>query len=259
MSTDVTPRKIVIVEDDPIVGHDIRFRLLRLGYDVVGLEKVAASAMEKIHETSPDLVLLDIRLGTSDEDGISVARRIRAHRDIPVVFTTAYADERTVARARLTEPAAYLLKPLETRELQIAIELALERHRQAQAAEEGRRRLLALLQNMGDALIAADSSGRVQYMNSAAERLTAWRSGKGRGQPMSRVFRVDLPEGAEDPVQPTSEESPEARVGDAVLISKEGKLRVIEYVAAPLHLGKPGKPGTVVVFQDEAERAKFWR
>lgn len=253
------PRKIFIVEDDPIVGHDIRFRLLRLGYDVVGLEKRSSEVISKVEETSPDIVLMDIQLGDSSEDGVSLARRIRAIREIPVIFTSAYSDDKTVLRACMTDPAAYLLKPLETRELQIAIEIAVERAQRQRETENTRRRLLATLQSMEDAVIATDNNGVVQYMNSAAERLTAWRRRKGFGQPLERVFRIDLPEGSPDPRDVSGENAATLLGGDAVLISKEGKLRVIEYSAAPLRLPSSSLTGTVVVFQDEAERAKFWR
>ncbi|MBI3396251.1 MAG: response regulator, partial [Spirochaetia bacterium] len=167
-------KKILVVEDDPIVGHDIRFRLLRLGYDVVGLARTGPEAVSMVDERNPALVLMDIHLPDDDGDGVSSARRIRAATDIPIIFTTGLADEHTLARARLVEPAAFLMKPLEIREIQIAIETSLARLRDERNACTERTRFHAVLQSIDDGVIAADLEGRVRFMNAAAARLTGW-------------------------------------------------------------------------------------
>ncbi len=63
---------------------------------------------------------MDIRL-ENGMDGIEAAEQIRNQLDIPVVFLTAYADQATLARAKITEPFGYILKPFEERELQSTI------------------------------------------------------------------------------------------------------------------------------------------
>jgi len=73
-------------------------------------------------------VLMDIRLKGA-MDGIEAAAEIRERYDIPVVYLTAYADSNTLERAQITEPYSYLIKPFEERELHIAIEMALYKHR----------------------------------------------------------------------------------------------------------------------------------
>ncbi len=72
----------------------------------------------------PDLVLMDIVL-KGPIDGIEAARHIRDELDIPVIYLTAYADEETVERAKLTEPVGYVLKPFDERELHTVVEMAL--------------------------------------------------------------------------------------------------------------------------------------
>lgn len=121
------PAQILVVEDENIVAMNLQNRLQSLGYSVSGVAATAEEALARAGETVPDLVLMDIRL-KGDQDGVAAAEALRARHGVPVVYLTAYADSETLSRARMTEPAGYLLKPFEARELQTAIELALHRH-----------------------------------------------------------------------------------------------------------------------------------
>src|SRR5205807_713949 len=85
------------------------------------------------------LVLMDIRL-QGRMDGIEAAEQLRPLR-IPVIFITAHSDAPTLERAKITEPFGYILKPFETRELEIVIEMGLYRHRMEQERQRLSRRL----------------------------------------------------------------------------------------------------------------------
>ena len=78
--------------------------------------------------TRPDLVLMDIML-EGDMDGVEAAGQIHERFRIPVVYLTAYADDDTLRRAKITEPFGYLLKPFNESELHTTIEIALYKHR----------------------------------------------------------------------------------------------------------------------------------
>ena len=127
--------KILVVEDEFIVARDIQSMLESLGY-CSALAVSAEEAVRKAGELRPDLILMDIVL-KGHADGITAADRIRTELDIPVIYLTAYADETTLHRAKLTEPSGYIVKPFDEREIQIAIELALYRHRKAKKAKRG--------------------------------------------------------------------------------------------------------------------------
>src|SRR5689334_12153209 len=120
--------RIMIVEDERIVAKDLQFRLQGLGYQVAAMASEGHDAISKATAQRPNLVLMDIRI-EGDMDGIQTAEAIRSELDIPVVFLTAYADQATLARAKITEPFGYILKPFEERELQSTIEIALYRHK----------------------------------------------------------------------------------------------------------------------------------
>jgi signal transduction histidine kinase len=131
----MTETKVLIVEDERIVALDLQYQLRRLGYTVSDVASTGEEALRIAEETQPDVVLMDIRLG-GPLDGVETAEELRDRSDVPVVFLTAYADDRTLERAKATEPFGYLLKPFEERELQIAIEIALYRHSMEQKLRE---------------------------------------------------------------------------------------------------------------------------
>jgi CheY-like chemotaxis protein len=123
--------KILVVEDETIIAMEIEDRLIELGLDVLALVPSGEEAIQKAAEGRPDLVLMDIML-KGEMDGVQAAAEIRSRFNIPIIYLTAYADENTLQRAKITEPYAYLLKPFEERELQIAINMALYKHQMEQ-------------------------------------------------------------------------------------------------------------------------------
>lgn len=130
--------RIMLVEDENIIAMDIQQRLELLGYQVTGHAVSGMDAVRIAAETKPDLILMDIKI-RGPMDGIETAAQIRARKDVPIIYLTAFADETTVKRARLTEAFGYLLKPFEDRELQSAIEIALYKHemeKKLRASEE---------------------------------------------------------------------------------------------------------------------------
>lgn len=124
----MSPVKILVVEDESIVALDIQHRLRGMGYEVVGPALTGPEALQMAERAMPDLVLMDIRL-KGPLSGIETAEQLRARRDIPVVYLTAYTDQTTLERARISEPFGYVVKPFEDRELNITIEIALYRHK----------------------------------------------------------------------------------------------------------------------------------
>ena len=101
---------IMVVEDEIVVAMEIEEKLRAIGYDVVSICSNGEEAISGIEERRPDLVLMDIRLD-GRLDGIETAELIRKRHDLPVVYLTAYADDATLNRAKLTEPFGYLVKP----------------------------------------------------------------------------------------------------------------------------------------------------
>lgn len=118
---------ILVVEDESIVRKDIERSLMKLGYNVVANADNGERALELAREKKPDLALMDIQI-KGDMTGIETAEAIKQEMDIPVIYLTAFADENTLAKAKITEPHGYILKPFKEIDLHTAIELAIHKH-----------------------------------------------------------------------------------------------------------------------------------
>ena len=148
--------------------------------------------MPAVGETKPDVILMDVNLGAG-MDGIEAAARIKEHFRIPIVFITAFSDAELIARIRLTEPFAYILKPFEEAELHAAVEIALLRSRLETALYEQKQLLGTTLNSIDDGVIVAGEDGRIRYINPIAEALTGWTADEALGKLLSEVYRVQLP------------------------------------------------------------------
>ncbi len=155
---------ILVAEDELIVAHSIRMRLEHHGYVVDGIAKSGEEAISILGSTRPDLILMDIRLA-GEIDGIELAERIRHEYQIPVIFLTAYSDDATLERAKITEPFGYIIKPFETRELINSIEIALYRRKLNAALQTSEARFRGLFENAVIGLILLDHDGRIIEAN----------------------------------------------------------------------------------------------
>jgi two-component system, response regulator PdtaR len=126
--------RILIAEDDPVIGLALAERLKALGHDPIGPEPDGERALERARTTRPDLYLFDIDMPRLD--GIEVARRLAAEGlRRPVVVVTGVEDPGLVDRSISAGIAAYLTKPINERELDAAIRLAAARHAELEALE----------------------------------------------------------------------------------------------------------------------------
>ena len=71
-----------------------------------------------------------------DMDGVEAAGEIRGRFDVPVVYLTAYSDNKILERAKRTEPFGYIVKPFDEKDLHSSIEIALHRHRKEKEKTE---------------------------------------------------------------------------------------------------------------------------
>ncbi|MGO8993458.1 MAG: response regulator [Polyangiaceae bacterium] len=247
----MTPARILIVEDDRIVARDIQQRLTRIGYTVVGITGRGEDAVGQVIELTPDLVLMDIGLD-GDTDDVATATRIRDLGQVPVVYLTANADDRTLARARLAEPFGYVLKPFEDSQLRTAIEIALYKHGAERKLLESERRYAVTLSSIGDGVIVTDDASRVIFMNGAAEKLTGFSSAEAGGRPLDEVFQV-RPENA--PALARGQETNVSALGRRTtwILSRHGHDVLIDGSVAPIVDDRGKAMGQVVVFRDIAE------
>jgi PAS domain S-box-containing protein len=159
--------RILIVEDERIVALDLQERLRELSYDVPAVAASGVQAVEMVEQIQPDLILMDIRL-QGEMDGIETADHIRDKYGLPVVYLTAYSDQSTLRRARISEPFGYLVKPYDIENVRSTIEMALFRHRMNQRLKDNAN-FLAVLNDIVRAALETSSLSNIAQI--AVERL----------------------------------------------------------------------------------------
>jgi DNA-binding NtrC family response regulator len=145
-------KRILIVEDEPIVQVHLRKVLDEIGYDVVDAVTTADEALRAAETHELDAVLMDIRLA-GDRDGIETASELRGRHDLAIVFLTAYADEKTVKRTEAVGAMGYLVKPFTTPQVRAALATAIAGHERLRTAHR------SFQPAEGEAIVAMDESG----------------------------------------------------------------------------------------------------
>jgi two-component system cell cycle sensor histidine kinase/response regulator CckA len=256
----VDSRHVLVVEDERVVAKDLQRTLTNLGYEVPITVATADDAIRAASERCPDLVLMDIRIKGA-RDGIETAEILKSQFDVPVVYLTAYADQQTVARAKLTEPHAYLLKPVKVDELRTAVEIAIYKHEMERRHRERERWFATTLRSIGDAVISTDAEGCITLMNPMAESMTGFQTSEVRGKRLSEIMRLideTTQEVVEDPVAQVLRAGKVMHVRGAI-VARAGEQRIIADSAAPI-LDEAGKLlGVVVVFRDVSESRRLER
>lgn len=203
-----SPARILIVDDDQPLAEGLRRMLTSAGYLVPVVATSGAEAIVHALDHPPDLILMDLMLG-DQMDGIEVAARIRAARDVPIIFLTGATADHNLSRAQQTGVYGYLLKPIRAEELRIAIEMALYRHQmdqqllavnlrlereiaERQETQEQIEYQANLLQNVSDAIIATDLNLRITSWNAAAERMYGWQEQDVLGKNLDAVVRTEF-------------------------------------------------------------------
>lgn len=119
--------RILIVEDEKIVALDLKRRLTKLGYQITGMAASGQQALALVDQDLPNIILMDIHI-QGNMDGIEVASLLQKTHNVPVIYLTAYSEEKTINRAKATKPYGYLLKPFSDRELHIVVQVSIERY-----------------------------------------------------------------------------------------------------------------------------------
>ena len=269
---------IMVVEDEGAIALDLKRRLSRLGYQVSCMAASHDEAIAGFVATRPDLVLMDINI-SGPIDGIDTATEIEA----PVIYLTAYSEEKTLERAKATAPYGFLVKPFSERELHATIQMALERHkveaclagrerelatayakleetqkqllsRSAELFQE-KERLLVTLQAIGDGVISANKYGEITFMNEIAETLTGWSLDEATGKRLSEVLKFMDEDVASSLVSQAELVAATAvgrrSVGEALLVARNGRQAYqVENCTAPIRGRNDEIVGVVMVFRD---------
>jgi response regulator NasT len=123
--------KILVVDDDRLVLATLSHGLSQAGYDIIDADN-GDDAILLAREHRPDLALLDIRM--EGKSGFDVAAYLREAHQTPFMFLSAFSDDATVAQVKALGAVAYLVKPLDIRQIVPVVDKAFEGIRSARAS-----------------------------------------------------------------------------------------------------------------------------
>lgn len=249
--------KILIVEDEAIVALELKSRLTDLGYSVCGTVTSGSEAIKTAEEQNPSIILMDINI-KGPIDGVETAEKIKNIYDIPIIFLTAFSDSGTLERAKITEPYGYIVKPFEERELHTAIEIAIYKHNMEKKLRDSERKLSITLKSIGDAVIATDNKGKINYLNPAAEFLTSCKFSEVLDKYVLDIFciedKITYTE-ADNSIRELLTNGTTKYFPPTITLScKENKHRIMEANASAMIDNNSCITGIVLVFRDITEK-----
>ncbi|MEX2558637.1 MAG: response regulator [Pirellulales bacterium] len=123
--------RVAVADDDGAVLDTLHQMLRALGHQVVCRAVTGTQLVAQCLDAKPDLAVTDIDM--HEIDGLSAAKTLYDQLAMPIILVSAFCDAELIARARETQVAAYLIKPVTTGQLDAAIVLAMRRHNEFRA------------------------------------------------------------------------------------------------------------------------------
>lgn len=168
-------KRIIIVEDERVVALDLQNRLVSLGHNVVGNVSCGNELLKQIDQTRPDIILMDIKIG-GDLDGIELAEVVHNQYGLPVVFVTAYSDDKTLARVKTSNACGFIIKPFTDEELQTTIELGLHEHELEAKLKRSEEQYRCLFDDAPVGYHEIDLKGRLTRVNRTELEMLGYRA-----------------------------------------------------------------------------------
>ncbi|MBF0473236.1 MAG: response regulator [Nitrospirae bacterium] len=250
--------KILIVEDEFVIAESMSMTLINLGYNVIDYVSKGEAAIEIAKNKKPDLILMDISLA-GKMDGIEAAQHINLNYNIPVIYLTAHIDDKLIARAKITEPFGYLIKPVEEKILQCTIEIALYKLMLDKQFKTKELYFQGVMDNITYPLMVIGFDYRIKMMNEAAKKWISCTY-----YPYGELFCFKVSHHKNVPCFGKKEQCPLEYVSSTFKsikvthehFTKDGEVRVIEIMASPL-ITKDGSFDSIIETHiDITERLK---
>ena len=178
--------KILVVDDEATITTHLEERLTHMGYEVAGTASSGSEAIELSKKFNPDIILMDIVM-PGKIDGIEAARQIREDQDIPVIFLTAYEDEKLINRAKDVNPLGYLVKPYHENTLKATLEIALYNKEVISRLKKSEDVWHTLAKCMNEGLALCDSQGKIFFWNPGAESMFGYTNEEASGNQLTFI------------------------------------------------------------------------
>ena len=250
-------KRLMVVDDEAVITTQLEDRLQSMEYDVVGTASSAEESVSMARELCPDLILMDIVM-KGKLDGIDAARTIKADMDIPIIFLTAYAEDKYVERAMEVEPFGYIVKPFRENEIRANIEIALhkkELERNRKQAEERIRRLFLAIEYNPYKIMIIDTGGNIEFVNNKFCQITNYTPKEVLGKHIRFLKSDEMSYGVDEDMWGKITYGEEWR-GELCIRKKDGTLDLKYTVALPVKNIKGDMVLFVVVMEETAKRKK---
>ncbi|MCD4819794.1 MAG: response regulator [Candidatus Cloacimonetes bacterium] len=186
------PKKIIlIVEDEGLVAKALQTKLMKFGYACKTICKTGLDAVECAKEENPDLILMDIHL-KGNMDGIETAKIIKQGIDVPVIYLTAYANDEILSRAKITDPYAYILKPYKDKDLQVTIEIVLNKFKLEKKIIESEAKYREVVSTSSEGIISTNESGDIILWNKGAQKIFDYRENEVLNKRLSTIILENI-------------------------------------------------------------------
>jgi PAS domain S-box-containing protein len=252
---------ILVVDDTEATRYAVARTLRKAGFAI----EEAATGAEALRMMSarPELVVLDISL--PDMTGYDVCRQIKANpitASIPILhLSSSFVESENRSEGLETGADGYLTYPLEPRELLANVQALLRVRKAEQEVRQQRELLRVTLGSIADGVIATDGSGKVTFINAAAEALTGWPAAESLDRDLADIFCVvneRTGEPVEDPVARILKTGQvEPPTNHQLLVARDGNRRPVDEAAAPIRDDRGRSVGVVLVFRDVSERRRL--
>lgn len=120
---EIMKKRIMIVEDELIIAENIKRALQKDNHEICAVVMSGEESLKLTKKLRPDLVLMDIIL-SGKITGVEAAREMHEKYGTPIIFLTAYADEKTLEGAFASDPYSYLVKPVREKDIRTAVKMA---------------------------------------------------------------------------------------------------------------------------------------
>lgn len=251
--------QVVIVEDEEIFIKDIQRRLRKFDYDASVSFSDGESVINYIKSHTPDIILMDVELQGA-LDGVETAEKIKEIKDIPIIFLTGHTDDYIIERAKITEPFAYVLKPLEDRELHVNISIVLQRAKSRREILEREQWITNILNNLTEGVIVTNTEAKVTFVNPKIEQLLNIRKDDILGTDIDQNMQFLDDENRpfqESPIKKLIRKKKSVMATNVKLKNNDNKVANIDYSASILTDSDGNVSGAILTINEKPKTGVF--
>ncbi len=235
-----------------LIALELEQHLENFEYEVIDIVGKGQEAIEKTLKHDPDIVLMDIRLKDS-VSGIQASQEILKKKDIPIIFLTANADAKTINEAKKINPYAFLVKPLDPKELKATLEVVDVKFQAEQKLKISNSKFQSIFMGNPEPAVYLDLDFKVIDINPRFTDIFGYDLDDIEHQYIDDFI---IPAGREKEAKKFSKESEKAYLyKQSIRKTKNGELIPVEISAAPIFVDNK-QTGAFVLYKDIRQRKK---